>query len=317
MNPSTNPDPTAAPGGISVVVPTYGNARGLEALVKAILEVLRDESQPIEIVLVNDGSPDATWPAIQEIRQTHPQVRGINLMRNYGQHNALLAGILHARYEIVVTIDDDFQTPPSEIPRLLARLAEGYDLVYGARDREQHGPARNFASQSTKWLVQHTMNVPLAGSITSFRAFRRALLRDYSRENPPTVFIDALLDWTAQKVTSVPVPHRAREEGKSGYSWGKLVTHAMNMITGLSVVPLQFAVWLGFAITCFAVLLLGYVFITYFLHGRDVKGFTFLAVVILLFSGTQLFVLGIIGEYLSRIYLRLLGRPAFVIKEIL
>ena len=164
---------TQVQGSVSVVIPTYRNALGLESLARAISEVLQRENRTFEILFVNDGSPDATWDAIQRINRANPEVRGINLMRNYGQHNALLAGILNARHEIVITMDDDFQTPPTEIPKLLAKIDEGFDLVYGARGKEQHGLARNLASCVTKWLVQHTMNAPLAGSITSFRAFRR------------------------------------------------------------------------------------------------------------------------------------------------
>ena len=302
---------------VSVVVPTYGNAQGLESLARAISEILQRENRTFEILFVNDGSPDDTWDAIQRINSSNPEVRGINLMRNYGQHNALLAGIFNARHEVIVTMDDDFQTPPMEIPKLLGKINEGYDLVYGARHKEQHSWARNLASCVTKWLVQHAMNAPLARSITSFRAFRRDLMRDFPRNGPPSVFIDALLDWTAQRVTSVSVEHHVRGTGKSTYSWSKLVTHGVNLVTGLSVVPLQLAVWLGFLITCFGVCLFVFVMVSYFLHGSQVPGFTFLAVVILLFSGAQLCVLGIIGEYLSRVYLRLLGKPAFVIKEIL
>lgn len=152
-------------------------------------------------------------------------------MRNYGQHHALLAGIFNARHEVIVTMDDDFQTPPVEIPKLLNKLDEGFDLVYGARNKERHGLARNLASCVTKWLVQHTMNAPLAGSITSFRAFRANMMRDYQRSGPPAVFIDAMLDWTPLKVTLVRVEHHRRGVGKSGYSWKKLVAHAVNLVT--------------------------------------------------------------------------------------
>ena len=238
-------------------------------------------------------------------------------MRNYGQHNALLAGIFNARHEVIVTMDDDFQTPPMEIPKLLGKINEGYDLVYGARHKEQHSWARNVASCVTKWLVQHAINAAIARSITSFRAFRKDLMRDFPRNGPPSVFIDALLDWTAQRITSVSVEHHVRGTGKSTYSWSKLVKHAVNLVTGLSVVPLQLAVLLGFLTTFFGLCLFVYVLVSYLLQRSAVPGFTFLAVVILLFSGVQLCVLGIIGEYLSRIYLRLLGKPAFVIKEIL
>ena len=142
-------------------------------------------------------------------------------------------------------------------------------------------------------------------------------MRDYPRNGPPAVFIDAMLDWTAQKVTSVSVEHHRVASGNRAIRGRKLMAHAVNLITGLSVVPLQLAAWLGFLVTCFGVCLFAFVMVSYFLHGSQVPGFTFLAVVILLFSGAQLCVLGIIGEYLARVYLRLLGKPAFVIKEML
>ena len=238
-------------------------------------------------------------------------------MRNYGQHSALLAGIFTARYEVIVTLDDDFQTPPTEIPKLLRKLDEGFDLVYGARGKEQHGFARNIASSGAKWLMQYALNVPHARAVSSSRAFRSNLMRDYPRDLPPAAFLDALLGWTAQHVTSVPVAHNPRASGKSNYTWPKLIRHGVDMAMSLSVVPLRAAAWLGFLIAVLGAGLFIFVMVSYWLHGREVPGFTFLAAVILLFAGAQLSVLGIIGEYLSRVYLRLLGKPAFVIKEIL
>ena len=131
-------------------------------------------------------------------------------------------------------MEDDFQTPSTEIPKLLGKIDEGFDLVYGVRDKERRF-ARSVASCMTSGLFQRAMNAPLAGSITSFRAFRADLMRDYRRSGPPAVFLHALLDWTAQKVASVSVEHRPRGTGKSNYSWRKLIAHAVNMITGLSV----------------------------------------------------------------------------------
>jgi glycosyltransferase involved in cell wall biosynthesis len=302
---------------VSVVVPTFANAQALESLVHEISQVLLLERRKFEIILVNDGSPDATWDVVQRLHLAHPSVRGINLMRNYGQHSALLAGIFNARSEVIVTLDDDFQTPPTEIPKLLRKLDEGFDLVYGAREKEQQGFARNIASSGTKWLMQYALNVPHARAVSSFRAFRSSLMRDYPRHLPPAAFLDALLGWTAQHVTSVPVVHNPRASGKSNYTWPKLIRHGVDMAMSLSVVPLRAAAWLGFLIALIGVGLFVFVVAAYFLHGREVPGFTFLAAVILLFAGAQLSVLGIIGEYLSRVYLRLLGKPAFVIKEIL
>ena len=206
-------------------------------------------------------------------------------MRNYGQHSALLAGIFNARYKVIVTLDDDFQTPPTEIPKLLRKLDEGFDLVYGARNKEQHGLARNIASSGVKWLMQSALNVPHTRSVSSFRAFRSNLMRDYPRNPPPAAFLDALLGWTAQHVTSVPVVHNPRASGKSNYTWPKLIRHGVDMAMSLSVVPLRAAAWLGFIIAALGAGLFVFVIVSYLLHGREVPGFTFLAAVILLFAG--------------------------------
>ena len=161
----------AIPAKVSIVVPTFANAEVIELLVHEIFQVLLLEGREFEIILVNDGSPDATWDVVQRMHLAHPSVRGINLMRNYGQHSALLAGIFNARYKIIVTLDDDFQTPPTEIPKLLRKLEEGFDLVYGGRKKEQHGLARNIASSGVKWLMRYALNVSHARAVSSSGPF--------------------------------------------------------------------------------------------------------------------------------------------------
>ena len=302
---------------ISAVIPTYCNGGSLAGLAERLKASLAGTGRSFEIIFVNDGSPDSSWEAIRAICSAQKEVRGINLMRNYGQQNALLAGIMKAKGKIIVTLDDDFQNPPEEIPKLLAKIDEGYDLVYGTRQRERHGWARNMASRISKKLVQWTMKAPTAGSITSFRAFRAEIVQHGVQENPAAVFIDALLYWGTQKIASVPVLHDARLVGRSNYSWAKLVSHGFDMVTGLSSGPLHLASWLGFLVTSLGSILLAFVLGSYFFQTQRVPGFTFLAAVIIVFSGVQLFVLGVIGEYLARAYLRVLGKPAFLIKEVL
>jgi undecaprenyl-phosphate 4-deoxy-4-formamido-L-arabinose transferase len=252
---------------------------------------------------------------ICQLAQEHDCVRGVNLMRNYGQHNALLCGIRAAEHEVVVTMDDDLQNPPEEIPRLLDKLAEGYDVVYGTPEKEQHGLWRDMASVITKLALQSAMGVSIARNVGAFRVFRTQLREAFASYQSPFVSIDVLLTWGTTRFAAIPVRHDIRKEGLSNYTFRKLVTHALNMITGFSVVPLQLASFTGFVFTCFGLVVLVYVIGRYLLLGSSVPGFAFLASIIAIFSGAQLFALGIIGEYLARMHQRTMERPVYTVRS--
>lgn len=302
--------------GISVVIPVYNSAEGLALLIDRLLAV-RNTGCPIcEIILVNDGSRDRSWQAIESISGQAPleiTVRGFNLMRNYGQHNALLCGIRAAQYLTTVTIDDDLQNPPEEIPRLLAKLQEGYDVVYGTPGVRQHGILRNMASLFTKFALQNAMGAETARSVSAFRVFRTQCRAAFDTYRGPYVSIDVLLTWGAARFTSIPVRQDPRIMGSSNYTLLKLITHALNMITGFTAVPLRIASLIGFAFTLFGILVLAFVLLRYLIDGDGVPGFPFLASVVAIFSGAQLFALGIIGEYLARIHFRMMDRPSYAV----
>ena len=299
----------------SVIVPVYRGAETITELTSQVVQTLEGCLADYEIVFVNDGSPDNSWEVITQLTRQYPQVRGINLLRNYGQHNALLCGIRQARGEVIVTLDDDLQNPPAEIPRLLGKLAEGYDVVYGTPAQEQHGLWRDLASQVTKLALQSTMGVDTARQVSAFRAFRSAVRKGFADFHSPSVSIDVLLTWGAVRFAAVPVAHQPRLAGQSNYTFRKLVRHAMNMVTGFSILPLQLASLMGFGFAIFGLLVLVYVIGRYLIQGGSVPGFPFLASTIAIFSGVQLFALGIIGEYLARMHFRLQDRPAYVIGE--
>jgi undecaprenyl-phosphate 4-deoxy-4-formamido-L-arabinose transferase len=301
--------------GVSVVIPVYNSAGGLATLLTRVAAVLDGLGRPFEVVLVNDGSRDASWERIVELSAVYPFLRGINLLRNYGQHNALLAGVRSAEYETVVTMDDDLQNPPEEIPRLLAVLDRGYDVVYGTPRLEQHGLLRDLASQITKLALQSAMGAETARKVSAFRAFRTQLREAFASYRSPFVSIDVLLTWATTKFASVEVRHDARQLGKSNYSLRKLITHALNMMTGFSTLPLQLASLVGFAFTFFGLGVLVYVIGRFLIQGTSVPGFPFLASVIAIFSGAQLFALGIIGEYLARMHFRTMERPTYAVRE--
>jgi len=300
---------------ISVVIPVYNSEQTLAALVKRLQPVLEAEATEYELVLVNDGSVDQSWDIIRELSDKNPWLRGINLMRNYGQHNALLCGIRSARYEIIATMDDDLQNPPEEVPKLLKKLDEGYDIVYGTPQKEQHGFWRDMASQVTKLVLKSTMDVQVARNVSAFRAFRSNVRNAFADYQGPFVSIDVLLTWGTTRFAAVPVRYDQRREGLSNYTFKKLLTHALNMMTGFSTAPLRLASVVGFGFSLFGFCVLVYVIGRYLIEGSSVPGFPFLAAVISIFSGVQLFSLGIIGEYLARIYYRSMSRPYCVIRD--
>jgi undecaprenyl-phosphate 4-deoxy-4-formamido-L-arabinose transferase len=300
---------------LSIVVPVYNSEATLAALIDELERELPSVCEAYEIILVNDGSRDKSWAVIESLTETHPTVRGMSLMRNYGQHNALLAGIRAAQHAIVVTLDDDLQHPPREIKKLLAELAHGHDVVYGVPEREKHNLWRALASQATKMVLQGAMGAEIARNISAFRAFRTEVRQAFARYEGPYVSIDVMLTWGTTRFSAVRVAHEPRRAGVSNYTVGKLIVHAINLVTGFSVLPLQLASIIGFGFASFGLVVLAYILSALFIYGRPVPGFAFLASIVAIFSGAQLFSIGVIGEYLARVHFRLLDKPPYVIRS--
>ena len=301
--------------GISVIVPVYNSSRMLPQLAKELEDVLATSSREFELIFVNDASPDESWQIIAELARVQKWIHGISLMRNVGQHNALLCGIRAAKFELVVTIDDDLQNPPKEIPKLLEKLEQGFDVVYGVPEHEQHGIFRDLASRMTKLVLQNAMGSEIARNISAFRVFRTQVREAFRQYRGPFVSIDVLLTWGTTRFGAVKVRHDSRRLGASGYTLRKLIAHALNMMTGFSVLPLQLASVIGFGFTLFGLMTLAFVIGRYLLYGSPVPGFPFLASAIAVFSGAQLFALGIIGEYLARMHFRMMDRPAYTVRS--
>jgi glycosyltransferase involved in cell wall biosynthesis len=302
--------------GLSVVVPVFDGESNCAELIGRLGKVLGASAARFEVLLVNDGSHDRSWARISELAREYPWVRGVNLMRNYGQHNALLCGIRQARFDVIVTMDDDLQNPPEEIPKLLDRLTDERDVVYGTPQRERHGLWRDVASQVTKLALQNAMGVEIARNVSAFRAFRTQLRDAFAHYHGPFVSIDVLLTWGTTRFAAVSVRQDPRQRGASHYTFRKLMTHALNMLTGFSTLPLQLASLMGFVLTLFGAGVLVYVLAKYFFSGNPVPGFPFLASMIAIFSGAQLFALGIIGEYLARMHFRMMARPTYIVRSI-
>ena len=299
---------------ISVVVPVYNGALSIRQLTEELHQVLPTLAESWEIIFVEDDGKDNSWSVLEQIVRDFSRVRAFKHMRNFGQHNALLVGIRVAKHDLIITMDDDLQHPPSEVYKLIAKLAEGYDVVYGTPVQERHGLLRDLASQITKLALQNAMGVDVARSVSAFRIFRTSLRRAFEHYDNPVVNLDVLLTWGTTRFAAITIPHAPRRFGASNYTVLKLVNHAMNMITGFSTLPLQVASLLGFGLTLFGVVLLIYVFIRLLLE-PSVPGFPFLASVVTVFSGAQLLALGIIGEYIARMHVRIMGRPSSVVRE--
>jgi len=300
---------------LSVVIPVYRAESCLQELYDRLVATLESESPDFEILFVEDCGADKSWELIKGFAAIDARIRGLHMSRNYGQHSALLCGIRAATKEVVITMDDDLQHPPEEIPKLLAALAEGCEMVYGTPERERHGLLRDMASRITKYTLQSVMDAETAHKVSAFRAFRTELREAFREFRSPTVNLDVLLTWATTRFASVTVRHDDRQSGASGYTLRKLVNHAVNMTTGFSTLPLQFASIAGFVFAFFGLVILSYVLIRYFFYESSVPGFPFLASIIAIFSGVQLFALGIIGEYLARMHFRTMERPPYVVRE--
>jgi undecaprenyl-phosphate 4-deoxy-4-formamido-L-arabinose transferase len=300
---------------ISAVIAVYNAAQSLPLLVERLERSLRAVALPFEVILVNDGSRDESWEVMQDLAAHRPWLVGIDLSRNFGQHNALLCGIRAARYAAVVTLDDDLQNPPEEIGKLVDHLATGYDVVYGSPEQEQHGLWRDLASQATKLVLGRALGAATARYVCGFRIFRTQLRHAFDDYSGPSVNLDVLLTWATTRFAAIKLRHEARQFGQSNYTFWKLTAHAVNMLTGFSTLPLQIASIVGFALTAVGLVLFTVVIARYLIHGVMVPGFTFLASVIVIFSGAQLFTLGVIGEYLARMHFRIMRQPSYSIRR--
>ncbi len=230
-------------------MPAYNSELSLPELVRRLQVVFASAARDYELILIDDGSRDGTWQVIEDLARDNEWVRGVRLRRNYGQFNAVLCGIRLAHHELVVTLDDDLQHPPEEIPKLLEKLSPAMDVVYGSPEQETHGLWRDIASQVTKVALQSAMGAPIARKAGPFRVFRTSIRDAFAGYDGPYVSIDVLLTWGTTRFTAVNVRHAPRTLGTSNYTFRKLVVHALNMITGFSTLPLQISSLIGFSFT--------------------------------------------------------------------
>lgn len=300
---------------MSIVIPVYNSGPTLAALMARLTQTIETMTQSYEIILADDGSRDDSWAVIQSLRETYSDhLVAVQLMRNYGQHNTLMCGLGMARGEYVVTMDDDLQNPPEEIPKLLAHIKQhGLDLVYGCPSTRNHAAWRNLGSNIVWHFYRTVFRNPVTP--TPFRVMRHQLAQSVMFYDLNFTYLDGLLAWCTSRIEGVEVEHHPRVQGSSGYSLGKLLGLALNLYTNFSLIPLQIVSGLGF-ITATSGFLVGvYYLFQYLASSIVVPGFASTIIAILILGGAQLLALGVIGEYLGRLHLNVNRKPQYVIRH--
>lgn len=301
---------------ISLVIPVYNSEESIQHLCEQLYTELPKITDDFEIIFVNDGSTDKSWECIKKLLDKYSNIVGIDLIRNFGQHNALLVGIRQAKHEVIVTMDDDLQHPPSEIWKLTQALDHGYDVIYGTNKKLPHGFFRNFSSILIKKVLRRISNNTVPEHISAFRAFKADLKKSFEHYSGTVVSIEVLLTWGTSHFGFVEVEYQKRKYGKSNYNLIKLIGHTLNLLTGFSTYPLRLVSFAGFSFTFLGIGILIYVIGNYIIRGGSVPGFSFLASIVTIFSGIILFSLGVFGEYLAHIFLNTTQRPQSIIRKL-
>jgi len=301
---------------ISFVIPCYRSEKTIRAVVDEITDTMSGLPEySYEIILVNDASPDNVWQCIETMSQEDNRILGVNLAKNFGQHAALMAGYNYVSGDIIVSLDDDGQTPANEAPLLIEKINEGYDVVYAAYKRNMESLFRRFGSKVNAKMAEYMIGKPRNIAIQSYFAARRFVIEEVIKYENSYPYIFGLVFRTTQNIANVEVIHRNRTVGTSGYTFGKLVGLWMNGFTAFSVRPLRMATLLGIACSIFGFLAGLYFVIRKFIDPSVPLGYSSLISAIILLGGLNLLMLGLVGEYIGRIYICINRSPQFVVKE--
>lgn len=306
---------TGRPFALSIVIPVYNGAATIGTLVDALAELKIEGGH--EIILVNDGSRDNSAEVCRKLAERRDlPVSFVNLTRNFGEHNAVMAGFNHVRGDYVINMDDDLQNPPSEVTKLYRYTRDnGFDAVYTRYADKKHESWRNLGSRFANWVADQLLDKPKGLYLSSFRCLSAQVVENVIRYQGPYPYVDGLVMQATQNIGSVEVEHFARTEGRSNYTIGKLLALWMNLFVNFSVVPLRLSVFLGFAMSALGVAGAAWVIIEAF-GGETPQGWASLMVAVLLLSGIQLILLGVVGEYLGRLFITANRKPQFLVREL-
>jgi polyisoprenyl-phosphate glycosyltransferase len=306
---------------LSVVIPLFNSETTIGKLARNVHKEIIGKINSLEIILINDGSSDNTENEVEKVIKEFPNtIKYIALSKNFGEHNAVMCGLNHSTGDCVVIIDDDFQNPPEEILKLVSKISEGYDIVFSYYKQKKHSFFRNMGSRFNNWMATILLEKPNDLYLSSFKAINSSLVKEIIQYQGPFPYIDGILLQLTKNIGTVLCQHNEREDGESNYTLRKLVRLWLNMVTGFSITPLRVASWIGIFMSIFAALMVPFFIISYVTGGVLFKqtippGWASLIVAITFFGGLQLILIGIIGEYLGRLFLTVNRLPQYVIKN--
>lgn len=298
----------------SVVIPLFNEEENLEVLYTRLTRVMGSLGEPYEIIFVDDGSQDNSFQILKGLHEKDNNIKVIRFTRNFGQHPAVMAGFDTAGGEIIITLDADLQNPPEEIPKLVEKLNEGYELVFGVFHQRKHSAFRRAGSSFAKWVLGRVLPVE-ATDLSGFRALRSYAVAQLKLLNEKSKFLDGLLCWMGYKVGKVEVEHDPRHSGKTKYTPFKLLSLWLDMVVSFTNLPLKIAIFGGLFLGVVGIVLALFYLIRYFLYGFGVPGFATIVILLTAFSGVELFALGILGEYVGRMNKEVKNKPEYIVRE--
>ena len=301
---------------VSILIPVYKNDGGLDELVKRIGESMANSAYAncFELVLVDDCSPDNSWEVIQRLAKTHTFVQGATLSRNFGQHNAIMAGLNLVSGQYVVLMDDDLQHPPEAIPSMLDKLAAGSDVCYTNYANRQHATWKIAGSKFNDLMASWLLSKPKGLYLSSFKALKRGVVDQIRNHEGPFAYLDGLILDITRRIATVEIQHGTRAFGEGNYSFKKSISLWLRMVTGTSIVPLRMVTLMGALVALLGFFGAVFIVISNFLYPAESKGWASIIVTILLVSGFQTLFIGVLGEYLGRIHLRLNNKPQYLFR---
>lgn len=302
---------------LSVVVPVYRSAEGLPLLLERLRQDLSKSFASWEAVLVNDGSPDDSWQILEGLVGRYPFLVAVDLRRNRGQDNALMAGLRLSRGEVVVIMDDDLQHDPRDVPRLVARVREGWDVCFADFGSKQQAWWKNLGSAFNGWVARAVIDKPRDVYLSPFKAVSRGVVDEVIRYDGPYPYVDGLILSVTSRFARIDATHHARSVGSSNYDLVRSVAVWLKLATGFSVRPLRLASFAGLGTSLLAFLFGLFLIVRWFLVHGEVEGWTSILVVVSFLGGLQLFGIGIVGEYVGRAYLNINRKPQYTVRKIL
>ena len=310
-----NPTPLSS-ASVSILIPVYKNDGGLDELVKRIGTSMTNSAYAsnFELILVDDCSPDNSWEVIQRLAKEHAFVQGATLSRNFGQHNAIMAGLNLVSGQYVVLMDDDLQHPPEAIPNMVQELVAGADVCYTRYANRQHAAWKIAGSRFNDLMASWLLSKPKGLYLSSFKALKRGMVDQIRSHEGPFAYLDGLILDITRRIATVEIQHGTRAYGEGNYSFKKSISLWLRMVTGTSIVPLRMVTLMGALIALLGFFGAVFIVISNFLYPNESKGWASIIVTILLVSGFQTLFIGVLGEYLGRIHLRLNNKPQYLFR---